>query len=50
MKVKIEYTVEVDQANWASWYGVSPDEVREDVKSYFTNWCNTEAFNEGLVS
>ena len=49
MKVKIEYTLEVDQADWAYFYDISPNKVREDVKSYFTNWMNTEAASEGLV-
>jgi hypothetical protein len=51
MKVKIEYTVEVDQAKWADFYGVELCDVREDVKSYFTNWVAASGVIQvGLVS
>jgi hypothetical protein len=50
MKVKIEYTVEVDQDGWADFYGVELCDVREDVKSYFSQPQNTEAWEVGVVS
>jgi hypothetical protein len=37
MKIKITQTVEVDAEAWAHEYGVELSDVREDVKSYFSN-------------
>ena len=44
MKVKIEYTLEVDLEGWAKEYGFADPEgidawreLREDVKTYFTS-------------
>lgn len=37
MKVRLTVTVEVDPAEWADAYGVELDEVRADVRNYFTN-------------
>lgn len=37
IKVRMTVTVEVDAAEWAETYGCELDEVRGDVKSYFTN-------------
>lgn len=39
IKVKIEYTVEVDVDFWAEEYGLEPSAkaVRADVKEYFTD-------------
>lgn len=34
MKVKIEFTVDIDQENWVLNYGCEPHQVRDDVKSY----------------
>ena len=37
MKIKIEFTVHVDQDAWMENYGVLPFQVRDDVKSYVIN-------------
>jgi hypothetical protein len=37
MKVQIKVTVEVDPQEWANEYGCERSEVREDVRSYFTD-------------
>lgn len=34
MKVRVEMTLDIDAEAWALEYGVSPSEVREDVKEY----------------
>ena len=34
MKVKIEFTVEIDPDAWILNYGCKPHQVRDDVKSY----------------
>ena len=34
MKVKIEFTVEIDPDAWILNYGCEPHQVRDDVKSY----------------
>lgn len=35
MKVKVAFTVEVDQEAWAEAFGLAPSEVRPDVQK----WC-----------
>lgn len=35
MKVKIEYTVEVDAQEWSNEFFIDKSDVREDVKNYF---------------
>lgn len=37
IKVRIAVTVEVDPAEWAYEYACERSEVREDVRSYFTD-------------
>ena len=37
MKVTIKVTVEVDPQEWSDEFGCERTEVREDVRSYFTN-------------
>lgn len=37
MKVRLVVTVEVDPGDWMDVYGCERDEVREDVRSYFTD-------------
>ena len=37
MKVRLVVTVEVDPKAWTAEYGSARRDVREDVKSYFTN-------------
>lgn len=37
MKVRLTVTVEVDPSAWADEYGCERSEVREDVRSYFTD-------------
>ncbi|WP_248579884.1 hypothetical protein [Nocardioides sp. InS609-2] len=34
MKVRVEFTIEVEPAGWVEAYGVEPSEVRADVKDY----------------
>ena len=34
MKVRIEFTVEVNQQDWSKEYGIDEAEVKEDVKRY----------------
>ncbi len=34
MKIRIEFTVDVDPKAWIENYGVADDEVRDDVKGY----------------
>jgi len=35
MKVKIEFTLEVNAKAWANEYGIENEDVRSDVKDYF---------------
>lgn len=48
IKVRIPaQVVWVDAEKWATEYGKKPEEVRDDVKSYFTNassWLTAEGF------
>ena len=34
MKVKVSFTIEVDEKEWAETYGCDKSEVRQDVKNY----------------
>ena len=34
MKVKIEFTVDINLPAWCENYGIDPNEVRNDVKQY----------------
>jgi hypothetical protein len=34
MKVRINFTVDIDVETWCLEYGIKPSEVREDVKCY----------------
>ncbi len=34
MKIKITLTVDIDPASWANEFGITPSEVRDDVRSY----------------
>jgi hypothetical protein len=37
MKVRIDFTLEIDQQQWADAFCISTNEVREDVKEYVRN-------------
>jgi hypothetical protein len=37
MKVRINFTLEIDQQQWADIFYLSPNEVREDVHEYVRN-------------
>lgn len=37
VKVRLTVTVEVDPSEWSDVYGCERGEVREDVRSYFTD-------------
>jgi len=37
MKVRIDFTLEIDQQQWADIFYLAPNEVREDVKEYVRN-------------
>lgn len=37
MKIKIEFTIDVNEDAWATEYGLPLSEVRADVKSYVEN-------------
>jgi hypothetical protein len=37
MKIRLVVTVDVDPQVWAEEYCIHPEEVREDVRRYFTN-------------
>ena len=36
MKVRIEFTLDIDAKEWAEEFAIDEKEVREDVKSYFS--------------
>ena len=42
MKIKVTQTVDVDPELWAEAYGVEESKVREDVKAYFSNYCQEQ--------
>ena len=37
MKININFTIEINQQQWADEYGISTNDVREDVKEYVRN-------------
>lgn len=43
MKVLIQETVEIDPVAWAKEFNIELKEVREDVKSYFGSFCQSQA-------
>jgi hypothetical protein len=47
VKVQIKVTVEVDPQQWADEYGCERSEVREDVRSYFTDAIQSSPAVEG---
>ena len=49
MKVKIEFTVNVNPDKWADEYGTERKEVREDVKSYFSNCIPDYLVEDGTI-
>ena len=49
MKVKIQFTLEVEAEEWAKEYGIDVHEVREDVKNYFANGDIIPLHLEGIV-
>lgn len=48
MKVKITHTLEIDPQKWANEYGVDLKDVRRDVASYFSTWCQSHVEMLGL--
>jgi hypothetical protein len=49
IKVRIEFTAEVDADAWTEAYGIAKSEVREDVKTYaLTQLQGAAASDEGL--
>ena len=49
MKIKISYTLEVDPQEWADEYRIDKSEVRDDVKTYFTDSYQIPQHLEGFV-
>ena len=47
MKVRIIETVEVDAEAWAESYGLDLKDVRDDVKYYFTGYCQRQVEHVG---
>ena len=50
MKVKIEFTVDIDADTWAREYSLDKSEVREDVKAYVENGARDHLSDMGLLS
>jgi len=48
MKIRITETIEVDPEKWATEFGLDKNEVREDVKEYFSFYCQGEVERLGL--
>ena len=48
MKVKIEFTVDIDPEAWAEEYGLARGDVREDVKAWVSSQTITQIHTEGL--
>jgi hypothetical protein len=48
MKIKIEFTIEVDPEKWASEYGVEKSDVRKDVANHFKVQCQEWLENSDL--
>lgn len=49
MKIKIEFTVGVDQQAWADEYGIDLKDVRADVKMYCRDACVMQIQEMGLA-
>lgn len=50
MKVRFEITLDIDADAWASEYGLSRDEVREDVRAYLTSGVTDWLGQQGLLN
>ena len=48
MKIKVEFTLDVDQALWAIENDICPRDVRQDVRDYFVYKCTTKLRKLGL--
>jgi len=42
MKIKVCITLDVDPDAWMSDFGIDRDEVRDDVRAYFTYTCEEQ--------
>ena len=49
MKIKIQFTINVDPEAWANEYGIDLDDVREDVKRYIENHSREQVEFLGLA-
>jgi hypothetical protein len=49
MKVKIEFTIDIDQDTWQQEYGIAREDVREDVKTYVINGSMDHLREMGLL-
>ncbi len=49
MKVKIEFTVEIDPDAWILNYGCEPHQVRNDVKGYCWDTVMGQLINVGVL-
>ena len=41
IKVRVNFTVEIDAETWATEYGIELQDVRSDVKTYIENGVNS---------
>ena len=48
MKIKLSETVNIDPQAWADEYGIQLEDVKADVRVYFTNWCQEQIDSLGL--
>lgn len=49
MKVRVEFTIDIDPEAWAEEYGVERSEVREDVKQHFVSDAFMSAADLGVL-
>lgn len=50
MKVKIQFTLDIDAESWALEYGVEPDEIPEDVRSLAVRMVEDHLASLGLLT
>ena len=50
MKVKIEFTVDIDQEAWELNYGTPRSQIRDDVRSYVEHGVNTQFEGLGVLA
>lgn len=50
MKIRVEFTVDIDADVWCEVYGIGKPDVRDDVRSYIENSFYMHCADEGLLS